>query len=198
MVRQRRSATSTVAGRSGDFGQGRLDMVGRGELGPGEGGGDQGVMREEIDLARQAGGGLKERFFGGRVEQRELGSREAEAMGDIAGELVTGERSHVVADDNALGECLMDGHGEAPAQFRVTQQHETEPVLGIHLVVGEEPQILQDIGTEVVRLVDDEGRSNPRIGAEAGDFAFDLAVEGRAGPVPRATPFPTRWSCRDP
>jgi hypothetical protein len=175
---------------SRDFGQGRLDMVGRGELGPAEGGGDEGVVREEVDLARQAGGGLKQRFFGGRVEERELGAGQAEAMRDIAGQLVSGERGHVVADDDALRERLMDGHGEAPAQFGVAQEDEAEAVLGIHLVVGEEPQILQDIGPEVVRFVDHENRPNARIGAEAGDFAFDLPIERGAGAFDGQAHFP--------
>ena len=42
-------------------------MIGGGDLRAREGGRDERVMREEIDLARQAGGGLKERFVRGRV-----------------------------------------------------------------------------------------------------------------------------------
>jgi len=59
-------------------------MVRCGELGAGERGGDEGVMREEIDLARQTGRRLEERFGGGRLKERQLGAGEAEPMAEIA------------------------------------------------------------------------------------------------------------------
>src|SRR6266702_8824716 len=77
--------------RSSHFGKSRLDVVGGGELGARERGGDEGVMREEIDLARQTRRRLEERFDGGRLEERELGAGEAEPMAEIAGDLVAGE-----------------------------------------------------------------------------------------------------------
>jgi hypothetical protein len=49
-------------------------MVGGGQLGPREGGRDQGVVRQEIDLAREARGRLEERFFGGGFEERVVGA----------------------------------------------------------------------------------------------------------------------------
>jgi hypothetical protein len=71
----------------------------------------------------------------------------------------------------------MDGHGEAAPQFGMAEQHETEAILGVHLVVGEEPQILEDIRAQVVGFVDDEDGADARIRAEARDFALDLAIE---------------------
>ena len=59
---------------SGDFGQRGLDVIGGGELGASEGGGDQRVVGEQIDFARETGGGVEERFFGGRIEERDLGA----------------------------------------------------------------------------------------------------------------------------
>jgi hypothetical protein len=153
--------------RSGDFGQGRLDMVGGRELGARERRGDQGVVREQIDLARQAGGPLEERFFGGGLEEGVFGAREAEPMCQIGGELVACERGHVVADDDALAERLVHGHGEAPAQLRMADQHETEPVLGVHLVVGQQPEIFEDIRPQMVGFIDHEDRASARVGTEA-------------------------------
>ena len=72
--------------------------------------GEQRVMGEEIDLARQAAGGLVDRLFGTGVEERDRGGGEAQAMREVAGEFLAGERGHVVADDDALGEGLVDGH----------------------------------------------------------------------------------------
>lgn len=52
-------------------------MVCRRELGARERGGNQGVMRQEIDLAGQTGGRLKECFFRCRIEERDGGPGEA-------------------------------------------------------------------------------------------------------------------------
>ena len=84
----------------------------------------------------------------------------------------------------------MDGHGEAAAQFGVAEQHETEAVLGIHLVIGEESQILEDIWPQVVGFVDDEDGADTRIGAEARDFVLDLAMERGAGAFDGEAHFP--------
>ena len=59
-------------------------MIRRRELGAAKRGGDEGVMREEIDLARQTGRRLEERFGGGRLKERQLGAGEAEPMGEVA------------------------------------------------------------------------------------------------------------------
>src|SRR5206468_9793717 len=84
--------------RASPVGKSSLDVVGGGELGARERGGDEGVMREEINLARQTRRRLEERFDGSRLEERELGAGETEAMGEIAGELGAGEGRHVMAD----------------------------------------------------------------------------------------------------
>ena len=60
-------------------------------------------------------------------------------MREVIGELVAGERGHVMADDNPVRERLVHGHGEPAPQFGLTKDKETEPILGIHLVIGEEP-----------------------------------------------------------
>lgn len=48
-------------------------MVRRRELGARERGGNQGVMRQEIDLAGKTGDRLKERFVRRRIEERDGG-----------------------------------------------------------------------------------------------------------------------------
>ena len=87
----------------------------------------------------------------------------------------------MVADDDALREGLVDGHREAPAQFGLAEQEQAEAVLGVHLVVGEQAEILEDVGAEMMRFVDDEDGADARIGAEPGDLALDLPIERGAG-----------------
>ena len=169
------------ARRSGHFGEGGLEMVGGGDLGFGERGGHQGVMGQEIDLAGQTGGGLVERLLGGGVEEGDGGAGQLETMGQVGREFLAGERRDVVADDDPLREGFVDGHGEAAAELGLAEQEQAEPVLRIHLVVGEEAEVLEDVGAEVMRLVDDQDRANAGVGAEAGDLGADLSIERGAG-----------------
>ena len=104
----------------------------------------------------------------------------------------------MVADDDALGERLVHGHGEPAPQLGLAEEEQAEPVLGVHLVVGEEAQVFEDVGAEVVRLVDDEDGSAAGLGDQAGDLAADLPEERGAGCARRAGPSPRRWSCRGP
>ena len=48
---------------------------------------------------------------------------------------------------------------EAPPQFGLAEQEQAEAVLGVHLVVGEQAEVLEDVGAQVVRFVDDEDGS---------------------------------------
>ena len=97
------------------------------------------------------------------------------------GQFVAGERREVIADDDALREGLVDGHGEAAPQFGLAEQEQAEAVLGVHLVVGQQAEIFEDVGAQMMRFIDDEDRADARIGAEARDFGFDLAIERGAG-----------------
>jgi len=45
-------------------------------------------MCEEIDLAGQTRGGLKERFFRGRTEERDRGADEVQAVREVGGQFL--------------------------------------------------------------------------------------------------------------
>ena len=79
-----------------------------------------------------------------------------EQVGEVGGDLVAGQGGQVVADDDALVEGLVDGHGEPAAQLGLADEEQAETVLGVHLVVGEEAEVFEDVAAEVLRLVDDE------------------------------------------
>ena len=105
-----------------DLGEGGLDVFGGDGADAGEGGGVEGVVREEVDLAGEAAGGLEEGLEGGGLEEGDLGAGEAEAVGEVGGDLVAGQGGQVVADDDALGEGLVDGHGESAAQLGLAER----------------------------------------------------------------------------
>lgn len=72
-------------------------------------------MGEEIDLARQAGGRLEERFFGGRLEERVFGADQAQPVREVGGEFLAGERGHVVAD--GFGQCYLACYQDGKSQW---------------------------------------------------------------------------------
>src|SRR5450759_1938026 len=49
----------------------------------------------------------------------------------------------------------------------------------VHLVVGEQAQVLQHVGPQIVGLVDDEDGPAASLGTQASDLVLDLAVERR-------------------
>ena len=53
-----------------------------------------------------------------------------QAVGEVAVDLVAGEAADVVADDEALAERLVDGHGQSAAQLGETDQQHAEAAFG--------------------------------------------------------------------
>lgn len=62
------------------FREGGLDVIGRGQFGARERRHEQRVMGERIDPTRQPAGRLIDRFFSGRIEERDLGAGETQPM----------------------------------------------------------------------------------------------------------------------
>ena len=69
----------------------------------------------------------------------------------------------------------------ALVQFREPRQHQTRVVLGVHLVIGKKPQILQHAIAQGIGLIDDEqGRPLGRQGQPCGFCADDAEGAGSA------------------
>ena len=138
-------------------------------------------MSDPVDLARQTARGLEQGLDGGRLEQRQLGTGETQAVGEIGVEFVAVEAAEMVADDEALVERFVDRHGEAAAQFGEADQQQTQAVVGVHRVVGQEPQVVEYVVAQELRLVDDQDGQQFGLLNEAGDLGADGAVGGGAG-----------------
>jgi hypothetical protein len=104
-------------------------------------------------------------------------------MDEVGGELVAGEAADVVAHDDALGERLVHGHGDPAPELGLADEDEAEPVLRVHLVVGEETEILEHLAAEVLGLVHDEDRAHPRLDTETRHLGADDAVQRGAAPL---------------
>ena len=77
-------------------------------------------------------------------------------MGEVGVELVAVEAGEVVTHDEALGERFVHGHGESASQLGESDEQHAQAVLGVHFVIAQEPEVLEDVIAQVVRFVDDE------------------------------------------
>jgi hypothetical protein len=84
------------------------------------------VVSQEAHLAGQALGGLEYGYLG-----RRLGAQKPRGM---------------VADHDPLAQRLVGCHAEPATELDLPDEQEAETILGIHLVVGEQAQIFEDIG----------------------------------------------------
>jgi hypothetical protein len=60
------------------------------------------------------------------------------------GQLLAGEARQVMLDDDPLGQGLVHAHVQAAAQLDLADEEEAE-ALGVHLVVGQETQVLEHV-----------------------------------------------------
>ena len=157
---QRREGSRGVVGPCSEakFVEGLLHVIGVDGARLGERGGRQGVVGDAADLPWQSAGGLEQRLDGDRLEQGQFAAGEAQPMGEVVVELVAAEAADVVADDEALAERLVDGHGQPAVEFGESGEQHAQAAFGVHLEVGEEPEILEDVVAQVLGLVDDEDR----------------------------------------
>ena len=94
------------------------------------------------------------------------------------GQFLAGQPRQVVTHHDALGQRLMHRHGQTAAQFGEPHQQQAEAVLRIHLVVGQQTQVLQDLVAQVMGLINDEHRALAGLQGQAADLAAD-GTEGR-------------------
>ena len=173
-----------------EFVDGVLHVLGVDGARLGDGGGGQGVVGDAVDAPRQSAGGLEQGLDGGRLEQGQFGAGEAQAVGEVAADLVAAEAADVVADDEALAERLVDGHGQPAAQFGEADEEHAQAALGVHAEVGEQAEVLEHVVAQVLGLVDDEDRELLGLLDEAGDLVADGAVGGGAGALLGQAEFP--------
>lgn len=128
------------------------DVLGSDGLGLGDGSGEEGMVSEVVRLSGQAARGLEDGLHGRRFEERQLGACELQAVREIGPHLVARDASHIGAHHDALRERVERGHAHTPAQLWMADEDDGQPVLGVHRVVGEQAQVLEQLGPEVSRL----------------------------------------------
>ena len=77
----------------------------------------------------------------------------------------------------------MHRHGEAAAQLGEADEDQAHAVLGVHGEVGQQAEVLEDVVSQMVGLVDDEDGQLPGLLCEAGDLGPDRVMGRGAGPL---------------
>jgi hypothetical protein len=146
-----------------------------------EGGELEGLEGEVVDGAKVSAGELEDGVDGLGVEGEVIGAGDANPVlhvikGFGAGEKSEGgEVSHPPADGLELGSV------EKQPQLAVAGEDEAQDEPGIHVEVGEHPQLGEDIGTEVLGLVQDEDRSKAVVVGKRAEAVLELSVEDGKG-----------------
>jgi hypothetical protein len=88
-------------------------------------------------------------------------------VGQVGAQLLGGERAHVMLEGDALPQLAQRGLRELAQELRLPRQHDLEQLLAVGLEVREQAHLLDQLGVEILRLVDDQH------GVEAGAQALD-------------------------
>ena len=155
-------------------------MLGGDGAGVAERGGGQGVVGNAVDEPRQSARALEQCLDGAGFEQGEFAAGQTQAVGEVVVELVAVESVEVVANDEALGERFVHGHGEAAAQLGEPDEEQAQAVFGVHGEVAQEPDVFEDIVAQVLGFVDDEHGELLGLAHPSGDLGTDGAVGGGA------------------
>jgi hypothetical protein len=121
-------------------------------------------------------------------ENRILTIGDAKMVFDVGGSLSEVEGFEMVADGDALVEGFVGGKAELVSQGGLAEEDESEQGSGIHFVVEQEAELVEQVMREKVSLVDDEEskaalageirEGSAELGKEAGEAEGRLGLEG--------------------
>jgi hypothetical protein len=112
-----------------------------------------------------------------------LEAGDLEAVFEVAAGGVSVEAAQRKADGDALGECLEMGQAQNLPQSGLAGQEDGESSFAVPFKVGEQGQEGEDVGSEVVSLVDDEQDGEMAILDESVDLVLDESQGHGPGPL---------------
>ena len=124
--------------------------------------------------------------------QRPLQARHGQAVGDVLLGFLRAQRIEVKARNHALGQLLQRGAGHHGAQLGLADEDDLQQLALAGFQVGQEAQLLQHVGRQVLRLVNDQHRVAPgamrreQRGIERVDVILDRFHPGHRGLVRHA------------
>lgn len=99
-----------------------------------------------VDLAGDALGVVRDASQETIAENLRLGAGDAEMMLDRGEGLLEVKGAEVIADGDALVEGLVRGEAEELSQIRLTEQDQGEQGGGVHVVIEQEAELVEDVG----------------------------------------------------
>ena len=146
----------------------------------------QGAATQQVDAPGHAACDGVDAGHGPRIEGQRPGvTRYREPVGDVVVGFSPVQRVEVVAGNDALRQLLQLGALEHGAQLGLADQHDLQQLALVGFQVGQQAQLLQHLGQQVLRLVDDEHAAFPGgvAGQQKGIQRVDvlLQAQGRGG-----------------
>jgi len=116
----------------------------------------EGVAAEVVDLAGDALGVVIDGGDETVAEELVGGAGDAEMMFDVSEGLLEVKGAEVVADGDALVEGLVRGEAEELGQVRLAEQNQGEQGGGVHVIVEEEAELVEDVWGQAMGFIEDE------------------------------------------
>ena len=158
-------------------------MIGFDEASALEGSGCQSVVGKGVDVAHQAARGGEDGLESGLGEQGTIGTGQAEAVLEVEAGGVAVEAGQGISDADALGEGLEMSEAKRVTQAGLTDEEEGEAVLSIPVEVGQKGQESEQIGSQVMSLVDHKQDREMTFLDEPDDLLLDGAEAESPRPV---------------
>ena len=111
------------------------------------------------------------------LKQRPLTAGERQAVGEVLGELFSGQPGEGVANDEALRARRVPGHREPAPELGEADAEQAEASLGTHLVMGEQPPVV----SQVMGLFDGEHRALLGFQGKVGELGAQDPIGAGAG-----------------
>jgi hypothetical protein len=141
-----------------------------------------------VDLASDALGVIVDGGEEGVGEEGVLATGDAEMVFDVGGGLLEVEGFEVVTDGDALVEGLKGSEAEFVGEVGLAKEDEGKQGSGIHIVVEQEAELIEEVRGKEMSLVDDEegeaafadevGEGSAELGEEAGKAEGRVSLQG--------------------
>src|SRR5262249_53134840 len=126
------------------------------------------AARAMVDLAQRALG-----------EDRAVLPRDVQAVAHVLAALLGVHRAEMAPDADPLPQLAQVLGGELLLQLGLTEQHDLQQLRSLGLEVREQPQLLERLGREILRLVDDQQHAAPlaaRLDEEGIEYVGELGT----------------------
>ena len=139
------------------LGRGLADHLGLDDAGAPDVAREQGAIADEVDEAGDSAGEAVHRGEGpGGEGDLARAPGHGQAVPHVVVGLLPGQRGQVVARGDALGELAQVAPRQHLGELRLADEHDLDQLVGVGLEVRDEADLFEDLGGEILGLVDEE------------------------------------------